>query len=100
MRFVSEICELVLKTLVPNERVTLVGGGRVWQDVAEDAAGRLLGGAWAALGGWFWVGGSGRRTLPPSCPSVFMLSSVLVRFLAGSSIVMCCVAYDVSHGSS
>ena len=55
LRFVSEICELVLKTLVPNERVTLVGGGKVWQDVAEDAAGRLLGGAWAALGGWFWA---------------------------------------------
>ena len=74
------------------------GCGKMWQKTQ-------LGGSWAALGR-LWValgrllGGSGRRTLPPSCPSVFMLSSVLVRFLAGSSIVMCCVAYDVSHGSS
>ena len=37
----------VLKTLVPNERVALVGGGNMWQKTAE---GWLLGGSWAALG--------------------------------------------------
>ena len=63
MRFVSEICELVLKTLVPNERVTLVGGGRAWQDVAEDggraALGRRLGGSgWRLGGSWVALGGS------------------------------------------
>ena len=43
LRFVCEICEYCTKKLVTNKRVALVGGGRMWQDVAEDgrrAAGR------------------------------------------------------------
>ena len=94
VRFVAEICELVLKTLVPNERVTLVGGGRVWQDVAEDAAGQLLGGAWAALGGawaalgWFWA-----ADLAPQLSVCFYVVFCSCAFFGGlfHCDVLCCI---------